>query len=142
MIYAENAKKAGIKLKVHKAPEDGYWSDTWGKKAFTAIYWGGRPTEEGIFSQCWAAGANWDMTKWTNNRFLDLLKQVRIESNKGLRREMFWEMQKIARDDGGRVVLSFVPFLDAASEKVQFGKIAPNWFMDGTHCFERWWFRS
>ena len=142
MIYAENAKKAGINLKINRAPGDGYWSETWGKKAFSACYWGGRPTEEGIFSQSWIGGENWDVTKWENARFRELLSQCRAELNKEKRREILWEMQQIARDEAGKVVLAFPPFMDAASDKVQFGKIAPNWYMDGGHCFERWWFKA
>jgi peptide/nickel transport system substrate-binding protein len=141
-IYAENAKKAGIKLNIVRAPVDGYWSDTWGKKPFSACYWGGRPTEEGIFSQSWIGGENWDVTKWENARFRELLSQYRAELDKNNRRDILWELQQIARDEAGKVVLAFPPFLDAASDKVQHGKVAPNWYMDGGHAFERWWFKS
>lgn len=142
MIYKENAKKAGINLKINKAPEDGYWSEIWGIKPLTACYWGGRPTEESMFTQCWEKGAPWDRTRWVNERFNSLLAQARAEFDREKRREMFWEMQQLARDEGGRVVLAFAPFLDAASDKVKFNKIACNWFMDGTKCFERWWFAA
>ncbi len=44
VLYAENASKAGVKVKVVREPNDGYWSNVWMKKPLCMSYWGGRPS--------------------------------------------------------------------------------------------------
>ena len=50
------ATKAGITIDVVREPNDGYWSNVWLKKPFCAVFWGGRPTEDMMFSTAYAAG--------------------------------------------------------------------------------------
>ena len=50
VLYAEHAAKAGIEIEVVREPEDGYWSNVWLVKPWCASYWGGRPTEDWMFS--------------------------------------------------------------------------------------------
>ena len=49
-LYMDQAKKAGINIKVVQEPNDGYWSNVWMKKEFVMCYWSGRPTEDLMFS--------------------------------------------------------------------------------------------
>ncbi|CAN0498615.1 unnamed protein product, partial [Discosporangium mesarthrocarpum] len=72
-LYAESAKAAGIEIDILRESNDGYWSNVWLKKPFVACYWGGRPTEDWIFSQIYAATASWNDTKWKNEQFNKLL---------------------------------------------------------------------
>ncbi len=60
VLYQNSAKAAGINLKPVREPNDGYWSDVWMKKPWTAVYWGGRPVEDQMFSTAYAAGAAWN----------------------------------------------------------------------------------
>lgn len=50
LLYAEQAKKAGINIEVLRQPNDGYWSNVWLVKPFCCSYWGGRPTPDWMFS--------------------------------------------------------------------------------------------
>lgn len=139
-LYMEAASKHGINIKAVKVPDDGYWTETWGKKTWTPCWWGGRTTEDSVFSLGWAKGAAWDDTKWNNDKFQNLLVAARAELDTEKRKEMYWEMQKIARDEGTRVVFAFIPYLDATNDKVKHGKIGSSHILDGLYFAERWWF--
>ncbi|MEM7429216.1 MAG: ABC transporter substrate-binding protein, partial [Pseudomonadota bacterium] len=139
-LFAESAKAAGIGVKIVRESNDGYWSNVWLKKPFVACYWGGRPTEDWIFSQIYAADASWNDTKWTNPRFNELLVQARGELDSAKRRELYVEMQRILHEDGGVILPMFLAYTHAASKKIALPKqIAGNWELDGHKNAERWW---
>ena len=69
-----------------------------------------------------------------------LLAAGRAELNKAKRREIYAEMQRIVRDDGGSVIPMYASDLQAATDKLKFNKIAANWEFDGLKIAERWWF--
>jgi len=95
-----------------------------------------------MFTSAYAESAPWNDTHWNHERFNRLLKEARSELDKNKRKEMYFEMQRILRDEGGVVIPFFFDFIDAASTKIAFDKIASNYEMDGSRCAERWWFAS
>ncbi|CTQ32668.1 ABC transporter substrate-binding protein [Jannaschia rubra] len=139
ILFKEHAAAAGIEIDVRREPEDGYWSNVWLKKPFCQSYWNGRPTADWMFTMVYAAGAEWNESRWTNERFNELLLQARAELDQGKRAEMYAEMQRIVRDDSGEIIPMFGNFIDGANDKVAHGKVAPNRFLDGWKCVERWW---
>ncbi len=140
-LYAESAKKAGIDIQVVREPEDGYWSNVWLKKPWSASYWGGRPTEDWVFSQIYSSGADWNESHWENERFNKLLIIARGELDPVKRRELYVEMQILVHEDGGSVIPLYMAYTHAASTKVGLpDQIASNWELDGHKNGERWWF--
>ncbi|WP_163338061.1 ABC transporter substrate-binding protein [Desulfopila sp. IMCC35008] len=142
VLYKEQAAKAGIDIKVVREPNDGYWSNVWMKKPFCAVYWGGRPTEDMMFSTSYARDAAWNDTSWDNEKFNQLLVAARSELDEAKRRTMYADMQEIVRDDGGVVVPMFSSDLAACNDKVGHGPLAVNWEVDGNKAAERWWFKK
>ena len=140
VLYKEHAKVAGIELDVVREPNDGYWSDVWLKKPWCAVYWGGRPTEDWMFSTAYAAGVPWNDTNWNHEKFNKLLVEARSELVEEKRRELYVEMQRIVSDEGGVVVPMFANYVMGINKKVQHDKMGANWSMDGFRCIERWWF--
>ena len=140
VLYKEQAAKAGIGIDVVREPNDGYWSNVWMNKPWCACYWGGRPTEDWMFSTAYEGGAAWNDTFWNNGRFNELLKAARSELNEDTRRAMYGEMQELVRDDGGVVVPFFASYVFARAEKLAHGVMAANWDLDGARSTERWWF--
>jgi peptide/nickel transport system substrate-binding protein len=140
VLYREHAAKAGIEINVIREPNDGYWSAVWMKKPWSAVYWGGRPTEDWMFSTAYAAGAPWNDTFWEHERFNKLLLEARAELNEAKRREMYVEMQRIVSDEGGVVVPMFNNYVFGMRKNVQHGEMAANWGLDGNKGMERWWF--
>ena len=140
-LYSASAKKAGININVIREPDDGYWSNVWLKKTWAASYWGGRPTEDWMFTTAYAAGVPWNETHWNNVRFNELLLIAKGELDDTKRREMYVEMQRLVRDEGGAVIPMFADYVFARSTKLKRPDIiAEDWELDGLRFFERWWF--
>jgi len=143
VLYKEHAAKAGINIKVVREPNDGYWSNVWNtdNRGWAMCYWGGRPTEDWMFSTAYAADAEWNDTNWKHEKFNQLLVAARTELDEGKRRGMYYEMQQICSDEGGTVVPVFNNYIFATSNKIAHEKqMAANWANDGHKWSERWWF--
>lgn len=140
VLYKEHAAKAGIEINVKLEPSDGYWSNVWMKKPWTFCYWRGRPTEDWMFSTAYAADAKWNDSHFKHERFNKLLLEARSELDSAKRREMYVEMQRIVRDEGGVVVPVFNNYLLACNEKLQHGPMLRYADLDGNKLAERWWF--
>ena len=140
VLYKEHAAKAGININVVREPNDGYWSNVWMQKPWCAVYWGGRPTEDWMFSTAYADGSPWNDTFWIHDRFNQLLRAARAELDQAKRREMYAEMQGIVSDEGGVVVPMFANYVFAMSTGVDHDEMAANMDLDGNKGMERWWF--
>ncbi len=141
VLYAEAAKPGGISIKVVREANDGYWSSVWMKKPFCAVYWGGRPTEDWMFSLTYATGAPWNDTFWSNEKFDSLLLEARSELDEAKRAEMYRTMQDILRTEGGAVVPVFASYVMAHTDKLAHPEVVgANWTLDGFRAIERWWF--
>jgi len=140
-LMRETAKEAGIDIEVIREPDDGYWSNVWQKKPFCACYWSGRPTENWIFSQIYAADASWNDTYWKHERFNELLVQGRAELDTTKRRDIYVEMQQIVHNEGGVCLPLFLSDVMAHTDKLHVPEqIGNNWELDGLKSAERWWF--
>ena len=140
VLYQDAAAKAGIKVTVNRVPNDGYWSDVWLKAPFCAVYWGGRPTEDQIFTTAYASGAAWNDSYWDNAKFNELLVAARAELDEPKRAAMYSEMQQLVSQDGGTVLPMFANFVFATNDKIAHGDMASNFDCDGERWMERWWF--
>ena len=140
VLYKEHDAPAGININVVREPNDGYWSAVWMKKPWCAVYWGGRPTEDWMFSTAYSADAAWNDSFWKHDRFNELLLKARSELDENARRKMYVEMQTIVANEGGVLVPMFANYVMGLSDKVKHNEMAANWSMDGFKCLERWWF--
>jgi len=141
VLYSEQAKKAGIDLKVVREPNDGYYSDVWLKESFTAVSWGARPTPDVMYTLAYKSDAAWNESRWQNERFNELLVQAKAELDDSLRAEMYREMALLARDDGGTIIPFFNNFVYARRKNVMRGEnLAASWEIDGARAPSRWWF--
>jgi peptide/nickel transport system substrate-binding protein len=142
VLYKESASKAGINIKVVQKPHDGYWTNVWMKSDWLVSFWGGRVTVDWMFATAYAKESNWNETFWKNERFNTLLKQARAELDENKRRNMYVEMQRLVRDDGGALIPMFSNYVEAATDKLHIENPAGNWELDGNRCTERWWYKS
>ncbi len=141
VLYKEHAAKAGIEITVVREPNDGYWSNVWMQKAFCAVYWGGRPTEDLMYSTAYADGAAWNDSFWKHEKFNQILVAARAELDASKRRQQYFEMQQIVSDEGGVIIPMFANYIFALSKKVQHDEaMAANMDLDGEKGMERWWF--
>jgi len=143
-LVKASAKEAGIEIEVVREPSDGYWSNVWNKKGWCACYWGGRPTEDWMFSAAYTDDTEWNDTAWKNtpsaDKFNKIVKEARKELDKDKRRAMYYECQALISDDGGSIVPMFANYISGVSKKIgQPDVMAANWDLDGAKCGERWW---
>ncbi|UCH42097.1 MAG: ABC transporter substrate-binding protein [Gammaproteobacteria bacterium] len=140
-LMAASARAAGININVVREPDDGYWSNVWMKKPFSACYWSGRATENWIFSQIYAADASWNDTYWKHDKFNKLLVLARAELDPAKRRVLYVEMQQIVHHEGGVCLPLFRSDVMAYHERLHVPEvIGNNWELDGAKNAERWWF--
>ena len=144
LLMKDSAAKAGLNINVVREPKDGYWSNVWNKKPWSACYWSGRPTEDWMFSAAYTAGGKWNDTAWETgpaaDRFNKLVVLARAELDTKKRRELYYECQAIVNDDGGALVPMFANFIMALDKSVMHDKLAGNFDYDGYKAAERWWF--
>lgn len=142
-LFREAAAAAGITINVKREPNDGYWSDVWMKKPFSAVFWRGRPTEDWMFSTVYVAKAPWNDTFWENERFTRIVNEARTELDEGRRRTLYAEAQALVRDDGGAIIPMFANYLSATNTNVEHPKrLAASDDLDGMRLTERWWFKN
>lgn len=144
LLIKDSASQAGIDINVIREPKDGYWSNVWNKKPWSACYWSGRPTEDWMFTAGYTAGGKWNDTAWHTgaaaDRFNKLVIEARSELDKLKRRQLYYECQVIVNQHGGALIPMFANFIMALDESVQHGKMAGNFDYDGYKAAERWWF--
>jgi len=140
VLYKEHAMAAGIDINVIREPDDAYWDNVWLKKSWCASYWNGRPSCDWFLTAVYGTGAAWNETHYNNPRFDELLVRARSETDDKKRASMYAEMQQVLHDNGGVMVLVFNNYVEAQSNKLAHGHIAPNWEADGFKIAERWWF--
>ena len=73
MLYQQSAKKAGIKIEVKREPGDGYWTNVWNVQPFSTSYWGGRPTQDQMYSTAYLSTADWNDTRFKRPDFDKML---------------------------------------------------------------------
>lgn len=144
-LFSEHASAAGINIEVSREPDDGYWSNIWGKKPFFASRWSGRANEDLMLTLAYSKEAlgDYNATNWDNDAFNKALVAARSEKDDEQRKALYWECQSLLHDDGGVIAPVWADFLDAKSSKVSASeKISGDWDLDGCRASERWWFNA
>lgn len=125
-LYQQHAAKAGIKIDVQREPGDGYWTEVWNKQPFCASYWGGRPTQDSMYSTAYVSDAAWNDTRFFSEGFDKLIIEARAELDNKKRAEMYRDAAMMVRDDGGLILPMFNDFIDAHREEVKGWVADPN----------------
>ncbi len=117
-MYAQQAKKAGMKIKVITQPADQYFSKGYGVHAFHNEYWNYRP-----ILTLWTACFNLDSgdykyTSWATDKAPKLFKAASAEGNSKIRDEITSEMMTIFHNDGPSVVWAFETSQSLYSSKI------------------------
>lgn len=118
-LFQQSLAGAGINLEIKREPNDGYWSEVWNKQPFCTSYWGGRPTQDQMFTTAYLSSADWNDTRFNNEQFDQLLIAARAELDAGKRTQMYADMGTMLRDEGGLICPMFNDFVDATSDKLE-----------------------
>ncbi|MBA3039072.1 MAG: ABC transporter substrate-binding protein [Alphaproteobacteria bacterium] len=119
VLYQGSAQKAGIDIEVKREPGDGYWSNVWNVQPFSTSYWGGRPTQDQMYSTAYLSTADWNDTRFLRPDFDKILLEARSELDEAKRKEMYRDMAMMVRDEGGLILPMFNDFVNAAQKSVK-----------------------
>jgi peptide/nickel transport system substrate-binding protein len=117
-LFQQSAKAAGIELEIKREPNDGYWSEVWNAQPFCTSYWGGRPTQDQMFSTAYLSTADWNDTRFFNEQFDQLLVAARGELDDAKRTQMYADMGMMLHNEGGLICPMFNDFVDATSDRI------------------------
>ena len=117
-LFQQSMASAGLKLDIKREPNDGYWSEVWNAQPFCTSYWGGRPTQDQMFTTAYLSTADWNDTRFNNEQFDQMLVAARGELDNAKRKQMYADMGMILRDEGGLICPMFNDFLDATSDRI------------------------
>ena len=139
-LYQQSCAKAGIKIEIKREPGDGYWSEVWNKQPFSLSYWGGRATQDQMYSTGYVSTADWNDTRFKRPEFDKMLFTARGELDQAKRKAIYHDMAVMMRDEGGLIVPFFNQFIDAAAtNKIGgYAKSPIGEMMDGYALAECW----
>jgi peptide/nickel transport system substrate-binding protein len=138
-LYQQSAAAAGITVEVKREPGDGYWSEVWNVQPFSTSYWGGRSTQDQMYTTAYYSKAPWNDTRFFNEKFDQMLLAARSELDEAKRKQMYADMSVIVRDEGGLILPMFNDFIDATSAQVGgYEKHPAGEMIDGYALSECW----
>ncbi|MDO6962933.1 ABC transporter substrate-binding protein [Rhizobium alvei] len=138
-LYQQSCAKAGITLDIKREPGDGYWSEVWNKQPFSTSYWGGRPTQDQMYSTAYYSKSDWNDTRFFNEKFDKMLIEARSELDQAKRKAIYRDMALIVRDEGGLICPMFNDYLDATGPNVEGWVDDPNFELSGGYALSRCW---
>ena len=141
-LYQQSAAKAGITLEIKREPGDGYWSEVWNVQPFSASYWGGRPTQDQMYSTAYYSKADWNDTRFFREDFDKMLVAARAELDEAKRKQIYADMGTIVRDEGGVIVPMFNDFIDATGPNVGGWVPDGNQEMMGGYALSKCWLNA
>jgi peptide/nickel transport system substrate-binding protein len=142
VLYQQQAAAAGIQLDIRREPGDGYWVEVWNAQPFCASYWGGRPTQDAMYSTAYYSGADWNDTRFFNDHFDEMLLDARAELDETRRADLYREMAHLVRDEGGLILPMFNDFIDARTTDVHGWVTDPNHETSNLSAAIRVWFEA
>jgi peptide/nickel transport system substrate-binding protein len=138
-LYQQSCAKAGITIEVKREPGDGYWSEVWNKQPFSTSYWGGRPVQDQMYSTAYLSTADWNDTRFFNEKFDKMVLAARSELDTDKRKAIYRDIAVILRDEGGLILPMFNQYIDAISDKVGgYGDGVNHELMDGYALVKCW----
>ncbi|GAA6180222.1 MULTISPECIES: ABC transporter substrate-binding protein [unclassified Shimia] len=117
-LLQQSLKAAGIELEIKREPNDGYWSEVWNNKPFCTSYWGGRSTQDQMFSTAYLSSADWNDTRFKNDQFDQLLIAARGELDLAKRTQMYADMATLVHNQSGLICPMFNDWVDAYSDRL------------------------
>ncbi len=138
-LFQESAARAGIPIEIIREPGDGYWSETWNVQPFSASYWSGRPVQDQMYSTAYTSDADWNDTRFFNDRFDSLIAEARGELDLDRRKTLYSEAGLLVRDEGGLICPMFNDFIDAHNDTIAGWDPNPNAELMNTQAAIRCW---
>jgi peptide/nickel transport system substrate-binding protein len=116
-VFAEQAKGAGVKVKVRKVDTGTFYGDNYLKWPFAQDFWASRVYLAQV-AQGDLPNSPFNETHWGKGKFESLINQARGTVDEAKRKEILHEAQQMQYDQGGYIIPYFSNIIDAYSAKV------------------------
>ncbi|GAA1934380.1 ABC transporter substrate-binding protein [Nocardioides marmoribigeumensis] len=116
-IFAEQAKGAGVDVRVRKVNEATYWGPNYLKWTFSQDFWFTR-TFLAQVAQGNLPNAPYNQTHWKDPRWVQMYDKARTELDESRRTDVIHDMQKLHHEEGGELIWSFANQIDAVAANV------------------------
>ena len=117
-LFVGSAAKAGIKIELRREPADGYWSAVWNKQPFCTAYWGGRATQDQMYSTAYISNADWNDSRYFNPKLDQLVVAARAELNAARRKQMYRDIAVLVNAESGAIIPMFNDSIAGLGPKV------------------------
>jgi peptide/nickel transport system substrate-binding protein len=115
-VFAEQAKKAGVKVVLKKIPSDSYFGGGW-PWTFGQSAWADNPLNQfyelGLLSK-----APFPETKWNNAKWDKLFAQSQATLDNAKKKQIYFDLQEQLWNDGGYLQWSDTKYVDAVRATV------------------------
>lgn len=118
VAYAEQARKAGIDLKITSVSSDSYYTAVWMKKPLMVSYWyTGRPVDQ-LLNQIFRSGSSYNESALSDTRLDQVLDAARADTNEQSRRAKYQDAQQMIVDNGADMTPIFGDRIVGLSDRV------------------------
>jgi peptide/nickel transport system substrate-binding protein len=116
-VFAEQAKGAGVTVKVRKVDTGTFYGDNYLKWPFAQDYWATRLYLTQV-AQGDLPDSPFNETHWGKGKFEKLIQQGRAELDDAKRADILHDAQQMQYEQGGYIIPYFSNIIDAYSAKV------------------------
>ena len=134
-VFAEQAKGAGVNVKVRKVDTGTFYGDNYLKWPFAQDFWASRVYLAQV-AQGDLPNSPFNETHWGKGKFESLINQARGTVDEAKRKEILHEAQQMQYEQGGYIIPYFSNIIDAYSAKVSGFVPAKSGFPFGNYWFK------
>jgi peptide/nickel transport system substrate-binding protein len=116
-VFAQQAKGAGVDVKVRKVDSGTFYGDNYLKWPFAQDFWATRAYLSQV-AQGDLPNSPFNETHWKPPQFVKLIQQARAELDDTKRAQILHDAQKMQYDEGGYIIQYFSNIIDAYSAKI------------------------
>src|SRR5215218_8174457 len=115
-VFAEQAKGAGVDVKLRKVDSGTFYGDNYLKWPFAQDFWATRVYLTQV-AQGDLPNSPFNETHWKDAKFVSLIQDARSEADEAKRKEILHEAQQMQYEQGGYIIQYFSNIIDAHSAK-------------------------
>ena len=134
-VFAEQAKGAGVNVKVRKVDTGTFYGDNYLKWPFAQDFWASRVYLAQV-AQGDLPNSPFNETHWGKGKFESLINQARGTVDEAKRKEILHEAQQMQYEQGGYIIPYFSNIIDAYSSKLGGFVEAKSGFPLGNYWFK------
>ena len=134
-VFAEQAKGAGVTVKLRKVDSGTFYGDNYLKWPFAQDFWATRVYLAQV-AQGDLPNSPFNETHWGKGKFEDLIQQARAELDAAKRKEILVEAQTMQYEEGGYIIPYFSNIIDGYSAKLGGFVEAKSGFPLGNYWFK------